>query len=116
MADSVVSILDHANILEVVNSMMEVLSLVDIIEVANSGVNISSFADMPEMSNFMANVSNFSNVVDNSNNADITKVLDSGIEVSDSINNFLAHEPTLVDSGNQSRNCNKAKSVSDPKC
>ncbi|RDX98743.1 hypothetical protein CR513_18296, partial [Mucuna pruriens] len=116
MADSVVSMSNHANILEVANSMMEVLSLANIIEVADSVVNISAFANMPEMSDSVANVSNFSNVVDNSNSADITKVLDYGIEVSDSVNNFLAHEPSLVDSGNQSRNRNQAKSVFDPKC
>ncbi|RDX73787.1 hypothetical protein CR513_46549, partial [Mucuna pruriens] len=99
MADSVVSMLDHANILEVTNSMMEVPSLTDIIEVANSRVNISAFVDMLEMSNSVADVSNFANVVDNSNSADITKVLDSGTEVPYSVNNFLAHEPTLADSG-----------------
>ncbi|RDY00883.1 hypothetical protein CR513_15868, partial [Mucuna pruriens] len=101
MADSIVSMLDHTNILEVANSMMEVSSLAEVIEVVNSEVNISAFADMPEMSNYVANMSNFSNVVDNSNSADITKVLDSGTEVSDSVNNFLAHEPTLADSDNQ---------------
>ncbi|RDX60837.1 hypothetical protein CR513_60989, partial [Mucuna pruriens] len=116
MANSIVSISDIANILEVANSMTEVSSLVDIIEVADSGVNISVFVDMPEMSDSVANVSNFANVVDNSNNADITKVLDSGTEVSGSINNFLAYEPILADSNNQSRNRNQAKFVSDPKC
>ncbi|RDX73788.1 hypothetical protein CR513_46545, partial [Mucuna pruriens] len=103
IADSVVSMLDHANILEVANFVTEVLSLADIIEVADSGVNISAFVDMPEMSDYVANVSNFANVVDNSNSADITKVLDSGTEVSDSVNNFLAHEQTLADLDNQSR-------------
>ncbi|RDY02987.1 hypothetical protein CR513_13488, partial [Mucuna pruriens] len=102
MADSAVSMSNHANIFEVANSMMEVPSLADIIEVADSRVNISTFADMPEMLDFVANVSNFANVVDNSKSADITKVLDFGIEVSDPINNFLAHEPTLADSYNQS--------------
>ncbi|RDX72443.1 hypothetical protein CR513_48074, partial [Mucuna pruriens] len=106
MADSVVSMSDHANILEVANSM---------IEVADSKVNISTFTDMPEMSDYVANVSNFSNVVDNSNSANITKVLDYGIEVSNSVKNFLAHEPTLADLGNQSQNRNQAKSVSDPR-
>ncbi|RDX91490.1 hypothetical protein CR513_26523, partial [Mucuna pruriens] len=116
MTDSVVSMSDHANILEVANSMMEVLSLVDIIEVADSGVNIYAFADMPKMSDSLANVFNFANVVDNSNSADITKVLDSKTEVSNYVNNFLAHEATLTDSGNQSQNHNQAKSVSDPEC
>ncbi|RDX93101.1 hypothetical protein CR513_24672, partial [Mucuna pruriens] len=92
------------------------MTRVDIIKVADSGVNISTFADMSEMSDFVGNVSNFANVVDNSNNANITKVLDSGTEVSDSINNFLAHEPTLADLGNQSRIRNQAKFVFDPKC
>ncbi|RDX91423.1 hypothetical protein CR513_26595, partial [Mucuna pruriens] len=102
MVDFVVSMSDHANILEVANSTMEVSSLVDIIEVADSRVNIFALADMPEMSDFVANMSNFANVVDNSNNANIIKVLDFGTEVLDFVNNFLAHEPTLVDSGNQS--------------